>query len=1001
MRDKIFALLGVESGEESMVSILLTQSVFLGIFFGSFDISAHSLFLSVFDEKMMAKAYVVSGLAGIILTSLYTWLQTRINFRYFASINLFVVTIFTLLLWMGLLITRAEWIVFLVFIMLGPLNILAALGFWGTAGRLFSLRQGKRLFGLVDSGLIVGIIISCYTIPVVLSFNFASHNILLISTATVFIATIIQVITGSKFKLVSTERKSEGRKEKPSVFSILRKDRYITIMAVFVALSVMTAFFVQYSFMAVTRQQYPAEEDMARFLGIFTGSMMIFTLLVKLLAFSYLIKNYGLKISLVISPVLISVLVAVAILVGLAMGYTPAAASGFLIFFLVLALGRLFSKSLKDSIESPSFKVIYQTLDEKIRYEVQSAMDGTVNEIAALSSGLILAGLGMLSFIKLIHFSFVLFFIILLWISVAFMLYSEYRKSIRRALESTTPTEAEPVVAEGIRIGSRFTADISFRKDYFNLITRDPAPLGNNAGRLYLERIINHSAENRDSNLIPVLRMISGDNTIDAEVRQSSEKAIREVESFTGSASAGKIAHALKLLSGSRMPQAAEILRLLRDNSVESRRYALFIIGKFHMSDMLTEVCHCLSNPALETDAISVLTSFGGEAAEELQRYYMAISGNSCTGASVLRILGKTPGKNGSSFLFSRLWSPSRRIKETAVKGLIENGYSPSAEDRDRLHQLISDTIALMTWNISARVCLQKHGDKKFLEILDKDIFRWKKFLFDLLSIAYDKSSIGKIRENLEKDTVESSNFALEMIDIVIDESIKPKIIALLDMVPDENRLRNLWHFFPGEVPSYNKLIDDIINRDYNLVSLWTKACTLRGISKINDDNLAQSVCALLFSPENIMQEEAANTLSRSDNGIFSRISGRIPESTYKRVEPIIAHQKKPECFLFEKVLFLASLFKSIPEEELLILAEKLIHADVLPTGATCAPECIVWNLGESEKKADIKYGGGEGKLSKGSYYVLPLTAIEEFNRQYPESATEIFTYIDLNEAQN
>ena len=54
MRDKLLSVLGIESGEESMVSILLAQSVFLGIFFGAFDISAHSLFLSIFDEKMMA-----------------------------------------------------------------------------------------------------------------------------------------------------------------------------------------------------------------------------------------------------------------------------------------------------------------------------------------------------------------------------------------------------------------------------------------------------------------------------------------------------------------------------------------------------------------------------------------------------------------------------------------------------------------------------------------------------------------------------------------------------------------------------------------------------------------------------------------------------------------------------------------------------------------------------------------------------------------------------------
>ena len=90
MRERLFTLLGIESGEESMVSMLLTQSVFLGIFFGAFDISAHSLFLSIFDEKMMARGYVVSGIAGIILTSLYTWFQTRMQFKNFAILTLYL-----------------------------------------------------------------------------------------------------------------------------------------------------------------------------------------------------------------------------------------------------------------------------------------------------------------------------------------------------------------------------------------------------------------------------------------------------------------------------------------------------------------------------------------------------------------------------------------------------------------------------------------------------------------------------------------------------------------------------------------------------------------------------------------------------------------------------------------------------------------------------------------------------------------------------------------------
>jgi hypothetical protein len=225
MRDRLFKLLGVETGEESMVSMLLAQSVFLGIFFGAFDISAHSLFLSIFDEKMMARGYVISGLAGIILTSIYTGLQTRMHFKSFSTINLIFVTTITLILWVLLLVNPAKWVIFIVFIMLGPLNILAMLGFWGTAGRLFTLRQGKRLFGLIDSGMVVGIIISCYAIPVLLSFNFEPHNILLISSFAVLTGSIIQMLIGKRFPLLAgREEKPEGSDTKKSVTALFRSD---------------------------------------------------------------------------------------------------------------------------------------------------------------------------------------------------------------------------------------------------------------------------------------------------------------------------------------------------------------------------------------------------------------------------------------------------------------------------------------------------------------------------------------------------------------------------------------------------------------------------------------------------------------------------------------------------------------------------------------------------------------------------------------------------------
>ena len=1012
MRDRFFKLLGIESGEESLVSILLAQSVFLGIFFGAFDISAHSLFLSIFDEKMMARGYVVSGLAGIILTLLYTGLQTRMRFRNFSVLNLVFVTAFTLLLWILLLHNSAKWVIFLVFIMLGPLNILAMLGFWGTTGRLFTLRQGKRLFGLIDVGMVAGIILSCYAVPVLLTIGFKSHNILIVSAAAVLTGSVLQVIIGRKFSFETgkeQEAAEEGH-EKRSVLALVRSDSYVRIMAIFIALSVMTAFFVQYSFMAVTREQYPSEADMARFLGLFTGSMMIFTLLIKLFVFSYLIRNYGLRTCLAVSPVLIAAFTLIAILIGMLMGFTPAT-SGFMLFFMLLALSRLFSKSLKDSIESPSFKVIYQTINEKVRFEVQSAMDGTVNEIAALTSGLLLAGLGILSFIKLIHFSWVLITIAIIWIFIAVRLYAEYRKSIRRALETVEEGPSDDIALNKEKgYQSKLSAELAFTGNYLNLVSGDFSCFAKHKNRHFLDKIIDHSEKRKDFSLISSLNFIASDKDADEDTRHRSLRIAHELEKYSvNSQSDDRLFTAKKILADSRQPQTTQILRLLRDNTIESKELAIMMIGKFKLKDMLPEVCECLNIKGLEIQAANVIRSFGSDGVEELSRLFMTSSGNIALGSTVLNLLGEQTNAGNKDFLFSRLWSNSRLLRERALDILVENSYRVTDEDSDRFYQLISEVIGIIVWNISARVALTRENNDFLLAELNNEISRWNSFLFRLLSIVYDPGSIRKIRQNLESGTVESVNFALEMIDIVVDEALKPKLVPLMDIIPDEDKVKALFQFYPGEVPGYEKLTEDILNRDYNLLGIWIRACVIRNLKETKNSNLSESLVALLFSPETILQEESARFLAEHETGLYRSASERLQSGVKDKLDAVASREKKPADMLYEKTCFLSECFPGLLKDDLLVPAESLVLInDIITADINIEGGFILWKIRPGGKGNEVKIITGQVNakeleaFSKGCefLYLMPLNTIKEFNFRFPGKSAEILEYIEVNEIQ-
>jgi len=414
MRDKLHALLRIKSGEAAMVSMLLTQSVFLGIFIGAFDISAHSLLLSTYNEKMMARGYIVSGIMGIILVYIFNWLKTRTLFKSFLVVNLSATAILTLLLWSAMVLFPVKWIVFLVFIMFAPLNILVLLGLWEMSERLFNREQFRRLQPVAETGLITGTLLISLIIPFLLSFRFTVSDILLVSTLSVFLAVFIQIMMGNRFlPFIGEDNPNEPAiNDKFQLRSdVFHEDPYFRIIGYFSALSGLTVMFIQYSFMAVTRELYPVAENMAVFLCLFTGSTMIMILFLKLVVFDLFLHNYGLKACLIATPMLVAVFTTMAIAIGSAVGYTPDVPGGFIIFFLLIATTRLISGALKDSVGSPSLKIISQSLRKKSGTEVLSGTLAINNNLLILFSGIVLTVFGLIGSVKIIHFSLLLLII--------------------------------------------------------------------------------------------------------------------------------------------------------------------------------------------------------------------------------------------------------------------------------------------------------------------------------------------------------------------------------------------------------------------------------------------------------------------------------------------------------------------------------------------------------------------------------------------------------------
>jgi hypothetical protein len=576
-----------------------------------------------------------------------------------------------------------------------------------------------------------------------------------------------------------------------------------------------------------------------------------------------------------------------------------------------------------------------------------------------------------------------------------------------------------PDLTEWGNLKNKFSGKTLFRSKLYYLETGDLSVLDIINNKWFFEELFAFASDTKDINLLPALKKIAGSERFDESMRQQASEIEEIIEdrfnkkkdlqvNTVETNENDKAENARTILAGTRYPQTTEILRLLRDKSPEIKRLALFLIGKFKMKDMTQELCLCLNIHELEDDAFSILQSFEHATGKELDRCYLTTAGNLPVNKAVLRLVAKTHPAKDVSFLVERLWSNSRQIRELVLKALINLKYNINEEDKERLKKNIIETFGTLSWIISALVCLQSNNNAPLFAVMEKEYFRWKDYLLDLLVLTYDRTIPGEGKDKTGgKDNLSKS--IQKLAGIIYTNKAKLESGDSSDKGNYDKKLKKLQHYFSCEVPGYKSLLEDIINCDYNLLSVWTKACTIRNIDKIGDEDLGESVVALLFSPEELLREEAARLVGRSDRELYKTVSERIPEINRKKLDRIISGEVNDKELVFEKVRFLSSCFIEVNEDKLLFLAEKMAFATNDQRGLYSQPyDSILWSFSSEKSDPEVfvnldksnDLSGVIKDIRTACYfgYVLQLNSVLDFNFQYPESSFGIFKYIDSKE---
>lgn len=908
--------LGVHQGEEVQVLLLMGKGFFMGIFIATYYTGANTLFLNTFDESFLSKAFIASGILGVIATYFFSRFQTILSFKNLTVLNLLSIAIIICSLRISFEYTDSKWLIFLTFILNVPLSALTLLGFWGIVARMFNLRQAKRIIGSIDTGQLLAIIIAFYATPIITSLIPETINFFLISAVSIIISLIFLIFIVSRYDLGRIHGKEEKNEVKQKIrFKQLYKNNYVVLLSLFLIFSMVAFVFVDYSFLSVTKVKYPEEVDLANFLGVFNGTIMIMSFFMQTFVNDKLIAMYGLKTCLMILPVLLGILTVLSALVGSIFGYSIDTGT-FLFFFLFISMSKLFNTSLREALENPTIKLFFLPLDNDIRFDIQTKVEGVINQFSVLIAGATIFLIGLLPFINLIHYSYILLFIIGGWIYITGKIYFEYKNTLKKKLEE------QKLISNFVEKTEANSSKLLQRK----LSSENPVKII--CSLKLLEKIEPVNVESSLLHLIqsnsPVVRQfalqevahIRHPAAISAVSRQLEQEQYPHLKELALNAlkklqEAEKVSltkfqffilvkasnykdriYAAKLLGKINDEEYNPfLLELMRDINAEVRNAALISAGKVKRPEFWSLLIENLSSHIFESAATSSIIFIGKPILPILQSHFYKSGQKPEIMEKIVRLYGEIGGGLAIEYLWQIIEFPDKNIVSAALYALHKCKYKAENFHAAQIKQYIEFDVRNIAWNLAALMEIPK-GDMDKHRYLRNSLRSENRYNFNhvymLLSMLYDEQSIQLVKENIESRTSEGVSFAIELLDVFLDEDIKPYLLAILDEISVEEKLIRLQNYFPRDKYNASEVLMQIINQDYNNISPWTKACAIYTYRNMPDAHICNDLIANLFNQDQLIKETSAYVIYTIDEKLYHKHTERLGKEAKLKLDEVI-----------------------------------------------------------------------------------------------------------------
>ena len=939
MKFNAFRFLNVKQEEQTQVALMLFMGFFIGIFVATYQVTAESLFLNKLSGQLN-KAFFISGGLGIASTVIFSFFQNRIKFVSLAFASMVLVFVATSALHFFYHYGNAQLnsdILFLMYCLTGPMMAILLLCYWGMFGRLFDFKQSKRIIGWIDTGQLLAIILANFLIPLSSKFFPDTSDYLIVCDVSIIGAIVCLSVIAFKFgqsKLQASTSTDAVRSE--TTFAKIFRDKYVVLLSLFLITSVVTLNFNQFIFQNLLNEQYPNQRDLTNFLAYFNGTIYLLSLIMQTFLNDRILATYGIRSSLFILPIFTGFLALASFVSAFIFGDSLTAhPDTFIYFFLFVALTRLFNNMLRESLENPVYKLMFVPLDSRVRFGIQTKVEGVVSESGRFIAGIIIFLFSLIPLFKILWIPLILVVLCAIYFWVINRLYSGYKSKIRAKLETTDYSQEKldvgyKQIANNLenRLADNETSKAVFS---FKLLEKiDPAKVGSwintlmknehENARDYAQRRLNElkGLSVSDQYVIRADKEVKENNSkkmltkfdLESLINSGGDVTKQRVKNLARSAEANDRQYAAELLLHSESEESISyLIELLSDLEPTVRKTAISTAIKINNAEVILSLITNLSNPVYSNQTMNALVLIGGKALTHLENSFYRSGQNTQTIFRIVQVIGRIGGQRAKDMLWGKIDYPDKVVVSQVLLSLGECGFKAGISQITRIKYAIENDVEDIAWNLNAMLELGSESAKSQIwNALEEEDRYDIDHIYMLLAMLYDTRSIQLVKENIESGTSEGTTYAVELLDVFLSEQLKVKVIPVLDDITNAEKINRLEVFYPRVKLDHKLVLKFLVNRDFSQSNRWTKACAIEQIGRQRISDFKLDLIAHMFNPDRLIREMSAWALHQIDPAEYQSNSSRLDVDIKRWLDRCVIPDRQIKLRLYEKVIFFQSL---------------------------------------------------------------------------------------------